>query len=101
MFPAPPHPPPVLFPPLPFPPQEALEDFRRGEYEWALLGYLKAVEMGMELGQSNAAWMLAEGYGYEGGYSHFLIFDMVASRDKGSRGVSWQGWMQVVLSVIL
>ncbi|GAB4822328.1 hypothetical protein N2152v2_009374 [Parachlorella kessleri] len=46
--------------------QEALEDFRRGEYEWALLGYLKAAEMGMELGQSNAAWMLAEGYGYEG-----------------------------------
>ncbi|KAI3429526.1 hypothetical protein D9Q98_005614 [Chlorella vulgaris] len=47
-------------------PQEANEDFQAGDYEWALLNYLKAAEMGQELGQSNAAWMLTEGYGYEG-----------------------------------
>ena len=48
--------------------QEANEDFQAGEYEWALLNYLKAAEMGAELGQSNAAGMLSEGYGYEGGW---------------------------------
>lgn len=56
---------------IPFPScvseQEANEDFQAGEYEWALANYLKAAEMGMELGQSNAAWMLSEGYVYEGG----------------------------------
>lgn len=46
--------------------QEAHEDFQAGDYEWALLNFLKAAEMGVELGQSNAAWMLTEGYGYEG-----------------------------------
>ena len=45
---------------------EANDDFASGEYEWALLNYLKAAEWGSELGQSNAAWMLSEGYGYEG-----------------------------------
>jgi TPR repeat protein len=45
---------------------EAHEDFAAGDYEWALLNYLKAAEWGSELGQSNAAWMLSEGYGYEG-----------------------------------
>ena len=43
------------------PPQEANEDFQAGDPEWALLNYLKAGEMGAELGQSNAAWMLTEG----------------------------------------
>ncbi|KAL4427757.1 hypothetical protein ABPG75_001846 [Micractinium tetrahymenae] len=47
--------------------QEANDDFQAGDYEWALLNYLKAAEMGVEAGQSNAAWMLTEGYGYEGG----------------------------------
>lgn len=98
--------------------QEANEDFAAGDYEWALLNYLKArpgallhkcvvalcrglmcssvlcvvvlaastcplsvlvtrpwvnppallqaAEMGLALGQANAAWMLTEGYGYEG-----------------------------------
>ncbi|KAL4530008.1 hypothetical protein Ndes2526B_g04771 [Nannochloris sp. 'desiccata'] len=45
---------------------EAHEDFAAGDYEWALLNYMKAAEWGSELGQSNAAWMLSEGYGYEG-----------------------------------
>ena len=45
---------------------EAHEDFAAGDYEWALLNYMKAAEWGSELGQSNAAWMLTEGYGYEG-----------------------------------
>lgn len=45
---------------------EAHEDFAAGDYEWALLNYMKSAEWGSELGQSNAAWMLSEGYGYEG-----------------------------------
>jgi TPR repeat protein len=45
---------------------EAQDDFNSGDYEWALLNYMKAGEWGSELGQSNAAWMLTEGYGYEG-----------------------------------
>jgi len=45
---------------------EAHEDFAAGDYEWALLNYMKAADWGSELGQSNAAWMLSEGYGYEG-----------------------------------
>ena len=53
-------------PPPSWPQQEANDDFQAGDYEWALLNYLKAAEMGQELGQSNAAWMLTEGYGYEG-----------------------------------
>ena len=45
---------------------EASDDFSQGDYEWALLNFLKAAEWGSELGQSNAAWMLLEGYGYSG-----------------------------------
>lgn len=45
---------------------EGADDFSAGDYEWALLNYLKAAEWGSELGQSNAAWMLVEGHGYEG-----------------------------------
>jgi len=45
---------------------EAADDFTMGDYEWALLNYLKASEWGSELGQSNAAWMLLDGYGYDG-----------------------------------
>ena len=30
------------------------------------MAYLKAAEMGLEVGQSNAAWMLARGYGAAG-----------------------------------
>ena len=37
-----------------------------GEYEAALLHYLQSAEMGSEIGQSNAAWMLTHGYGYQG-----------------------------------
>jgi SEL1 protein len=47
-------------------PQEAADDFAAGEYESALLRYLRGAELGLELAQSNAAWMLAEGYGYQG-----------------------------------
>jgi len=45
---------------------EGADDFAAGDYEWALLNFLKASEWGSELGQSNAAWMLQEGYGYDG-----------------------------------
>lgn len=73
-----------LPPPPPHPhPQEANDDFQAGDYEWALLNYLKAAEMGVEAGQSNAAWMLTEGYGYEGG-------------EPGGRGIVAEGPGQAV-----
>ena len=40
--------------------------YRSGDYEGAVVAYLKAAEMGLEVGQSNAAWMLARGYGAAG-----------------------------------
>jgi len=45
---------------------QGYEAFMDGDYEPALLHYLQSAEMGSELGQSNAAWMLTHGYGYEG-----------------------------------
>ena len=38
--------------------QEGREAFLEGDYDGALLAYLRAAEMGLELGQSNAAWLL-------------------------------------------
>ena len=34
-----------------------------GDYDLALMGYLKAGELGYELAQVNAAWMISKGYG--------------------------------------
>lgn len=45
------------------------EHFFRSEYAQALLYYLEAAEMGMELGQSNAAWLLHRAYISPGGWS--------------------------------
>eukprot|EP00887_Chlorella_sp_A99_P003160 scaffold9.g3160.t1 len=56
--------------------QEGNEDWAAGDHEWALLNYLKAAELGQELGQSNAAWMLTEGHGYEGPRAGQLALDM-------------------------
>lgn len=49
---------------------EAQKDFRNGEYDWSLYNYLKAADIGVELAQANAAWMLKEGYGYQGPLHH-------------------------------
>ena len=38
--------------------QHGYDAFQEGDYERALLHYLQAAEMGYELGQSNAAWLL-------------------------------------------
>lgn len=38
--------------------QRGYDAFQEGDYERALLHYLQAAEMGYELGQSNAAWLL-------------------------------------------
>ncbi|KAK9818102.1 hypothetical protein WJX72_007209 [[Myrmecia] bisecta] len=46
--------------------QDGYELFMEGDYESALHLYLRSAEMGMELAQSNAAWMLTHGYGYSG-----------------------------------
>ncbi|EIE24098.1 HCP-like protein [Coccomyxa subellipsoidea C-169] len=46
--------------------QEAFDWYRTGDYEGAVVAYLKAAEMGLEVGQSNAAWMLSRGFGAAG-----------------------------------
>ena len=38
--------------------QEGYDAFQGGDYQRAMLHYLQASEMGLELGQSNAAWLL-------------------------------------------
>ena len=43
--------------------QEGHDAFAAREYSFALLAYLRAAQMGLELGQSNAAWMLEHGLG--------------------------------------
>ncbi|PNW85669.1 hypothetical protein CHLRE_03g197400v5 [Chlamydomonas reinhardtii] len=42
--------------------QQGHEHFFRGRYGLALLSYLRAADLGMEVAQSNAAWMLERGY---------------------------------------
>lgn len=38
--------------------QEGRQAFADGDYDGSLLAYLRAAEMGYELGQSNAAWLI-------------------------------------------
>lgn len=45
---------------------EASNDFETGDYGWSLYNYLKTAEIGVELAQNNAAWMLRNSYGYHG-----------------------------------
>jgi SEL1 protein len=45
---------------------EATADFDAGDYGWALYNYLRVADVGVELAQHNAAWMMSNGYGYEG-----------------------------------
>jgi TPR repeat protein len=45
---------------------EASNDFENGDYGWSLYNYLKLAEIGVELAQNNAAWMLQHMYGYHG-----------------------------------
>ena len=40
------------------------------------MAYLHAAEMGMEVGQSNAAWMLVRGYGAKGAAASALAMRM-------------------------
>ena len=40
--------------------------YRMGDYEEAVVAYLRAADIGMEIGQSNAAWMLSRGHGAQG-----------------------------------
>ncbi len=42
--------------------QQAHEAYFRGSHQRALWGYLQAAAAGMELGMSNAAWLLTQGY---------------------------------------
>jgi SEL1 protein len=45
---------------------EAGDAFALGDHELALLRYLRASELGLEVAQSNAAWMLERGLGRAG-----------------------------------
>lgn len=45
---------------------EATADFEAGDYSWALYNYLRAADVGVELAQHNAAWMIGSGLGYTG-----------------------------------
>jgi TPR repeat protein len=47
--------------------EEADEDLAAGAPAAALVGYLRAAEAGLELGQSNAAWLLGAGLGGDPG----------------------------------
>ena len=38
--------------------QEGRQAFADGDYDGSLLAYLRAAEMGYELGQTNAAWLI-------------------------------------------
>ena len=67
---------------------EGHDDFAGGEYEWSLLSYLKAAEFGSELGQSNAAWMLTEGYGYEGTRAGAVTVDLYRRAAKQGNSVA-------------
>lgn len=42
--------------------QEGHDDFEAGDYDWALFNYLHAAELGIEMAQTNGAYMLTEGY---------------------------------------
>lgn len=55
---------------------QAYEAFMDGDYEAAMCHYLQCAEMGSELGQSNAAWMLTHGYGYNGPYAAQLAITL-------------------------
>lgn len=56
--------------------QQAYEEFMDGNYESAMCHYLQSAEMGSELGQSNAAWMLSHGYGHEGPHAAQLAITL-------------------------
>ena len=55
---------------------EAAGDFEAADYSWALYNYLRAADVGVELAQHNAAWMLSNGYGYAGDGSSQLAARM-------------------------
>jgi len=65
---------------------EAEGDYDGGDHEWALYNYLKIADVGVELAQSNAAWMLQQGYGYTGPRQHAMSTQMLrASAGQGNQ----------------
>lgn len=69
--------------------QRGHEAFFRGAHGVALLSYLGAAEMGMELGASNAGWMLERGAGQQGGSgaAEALAYEL-ARRSAGQGNVA-------------
>lgn len=65
---------------------EAEGDYDAGDHEWALYNYLKLADVGVELAQSNAAWMLQQGYGYTGPRQQAMATQMLrASAGQGNQ----------------
>lgn len=56
---------------------EAQKDFQDRDMSWALYNYLKYADVGVELAQSNAAWMLRNGHGYVGKFQHTMAARML------------------------
>ena len=66
---------------------EASKDFDAGDYGWALYNYLKVADVGVELAQNNAAWMLRNSYGYDGYRSKDLAtYLLKLSASQGNTG---------------
>ncbi|KXZ44261.1 hypothetical protein GPECTOR_70g492 [Gonium pectorale] len=60
------------------------EHFFRGRYGMALLSYLRAADLGLEVAQSNAAWMLERGYvpGANASSLAFSLYKQSAAQDN-------------------
>eukprot|EP00204_Picochlorum_oklahomense_P001255 CAMPEP_0118801382 /NCGR_PEP_ID=MMETSP1161-20130426/2956_1 /TAXON_ID=249345 /ORGANISM="Picochlorum oklahomensis, Strain CCMP2329" /LENGTH=776 /DNA_ID=CAMNT_0006729307 /DNA_START=180 /DNA_END=2510 /DNA_ORIENTATION=+ len=66
---------------------EAADDYEKGDYSWSLYNYLKGASIGVELAQSNAAWLLRRAYGYNGPKSDTLAAYMLKlSAGQGNSG---------------
>lgn len=65
--------------------QRGHEHFFRSEYSQSLMHYLEAAEMGMELGQSNAAWLMHKAYISPGGLRPNVTFSLIRhSAEQGN-----------------
>lgn len=66
---------------------EAAGDYEKGDYSWSLYNYLKGASIGVELAQSNAAWLLRRAYGYNGPKADTLAAYMLKlSAGQGNLG---------------
>ena len=70
--------------------------YTAGEYEEAVLAYLRGAEMGLEVAQSNGAWMLARAYG-AGGPAATRLAQLLHQRAAGQvGGAGWLGFQRCI-----